>query len=148
MKFDIVHSINIKTTPDRLYEAITTQKGLAGWWVPKAKAEATVGAINEFPFEGLTVTFRVDKLEPGRHVAWSSVQVPPDWEKTQILFDITPDGDTVNLKFSQTGFSKQDTFFGFTSYAWAQYIRSLKLLLETGEGEPSGSEGSRLAGTS
>lgn len=148
MTFDIVHGINIKTTPDRLYEAITTQKGLAGWWVPKVKAEATVGAINEFPFEGLTVTFRVDKLEPGRHVAWSSAQVPSDWENTQILFDITPDGDIVNLKFRQTGFASLEGFYPLSNYSWAQFVRSLKLLLETGEGEPYGSEGSRLAGTS
>jgi len=27
----------------------------------------------------------------------------------------------------------------FTSYAWAQFLRSLKILLETGQGEPFGS---------
>jgi uncharacterized protein YndB with AHSA1/START domain len=148
MKFDIVHSINIATTPDRLYEAITTPKGLAGWWTPKVKVEQAVGAINEFHFDGLVVTFRVDKLEPGSHVAWSSMQVLPGWEETQVLFDIVPDGDTVNLRFSQTGFASQDGGFGVTSYSWAQFIRSIKLLLETGEGEPYGSAGSRRAGTS
>jgi uncharacterized protein YndB with AHSA1/START domain len=27
MTFDIVHSVDIETTPDRLYEALTTQQG-------------------------------------------------------------------------------------------------------------------------
>ncbi len=111
------------------------------------KAEPTVGALNEFRFEGTTLTFRVDALEPACHIAWSSVQVPPDWEGTQVLFDITPKDDTVNLRFSHTGFASTGGSFGVTSYAWAQYVRSIKLLLETGKGEPFGSAGSRLAGT-
>ena len=147
MTYDIVHSVDIKTTPERLYEAITTQKGLAGWWTPQVKAEATVGVLNEFHFVGTTLTFRVDTLEPDRHIAWSSVQVPPDWEGTRVLFDITLEDETVNLRFSHVGFPSTGGSFGVTSYSWAQYLRSIKLLLETGEGEPFGSQGSRLAGT-
>ncbi len=147
MKFDIVHSVDIATTSDRLYEVITTQKGLAGWWTPQVKVEPIVGALNEFYFVGTTLTFRVDKLEPARHVAWLSGRVPSDWEGTQVLFDITSEGDTTNLRFSHTGFVSTDGSFGVTSYSWAQYLRSIKLLLETGEGEPFGSKGSRLAGT-
>jgi uncharacterized protein YndB with AHSA1/START domain len=147
MQFDIVHSVDIKTTPARLYEAITTQKGLAGWWTSQVKAEPATGVVNEFYFEDTALKFRVDKLESARHVAWSSVQVPPDWEGTQVLFDITPQDDSVNLRFSHTGFASYGGSFGVTSYSWAQYMRSIKLLLETGEGEPFGSKGSRLAGT-
>ncbi len=50
-------------------------------------------------------------------------------------------------RFSHAGFASPGGSFGVTSYAWAQYVRSIKLLLETGEGEPFGSRGSRLAGT-
>jgi len=147
MTFDIVHSVDIETTPDRLYEAITTQQGLAGWWTPQVKAEPTVGALNEFHFEGTTLKFRVNTLESARHVGWSSVQVPADWEGTQVLFDILPQDDTITLRFSHIGFASPGGSFGVTSYSWAQYLRSIKLLLETGEGEPFGSTGSRLAGT-
>jgi uncharacterized protein YndB with AHSA1/START domain len=147
MKFDIVHSVGIETTPERLYEAITTQRGLEGWWTPEVKAEPVIGAINEFYFMQTTVKFRVDKLEPNRHVSWSAVHVPGDWEGTQVLFDIMPEGNMVNLRFSHAGFASLGGSFGVTSYSWAQYLRSIKLLLETGEGEPFGSRGSRLAGT-
>ena len=147
MKYDIVHSIDIATTSDRLYEAITTQEGLAGWWTPQVKAQTTIGTVNEFYFRGTILKFRVDQLEPTHHVTWSSVYVPQDWEGTQVLFDIVSDGDTVNLKFCHTGFASPDGSFGVTSYSWAQYVRSLKMLLETGKGEPFGSKGSRIAGT-
>jgi uncharacterized protein YndB with AHSA1/START domain len=144
-----VLSVNIKTTPERLYEVLTTQKGLSGWWTPNVKAEPTVGAIDEFYFGDVVVKFRVDKLEPGRHVAWSGVQqIFPDWEGTLISFDITPEGDGVNLKFSQTGFESLEGTYAVSNYSWAQFLRSIKLLIETGEGEPFGSAGSRRAGTS
>lgn len=147
MKYDIVHSVDIETTPERLYEAITTQKGFAGWWTPQAQAEPIEGALNEFRFKGTILKFRVNKLEPARHVAWSTVQAPPDWEGTQVSFDITPKNGTVNLRFSHAGFAALSGGIGSASYSWAQYLRSIKLLLETGEGEPFGSGGSRLAGT-
>lgn len=147
MSFDIVHSIEIAATPERLYEALTTQQGIAGWWTPEVKAEPVVGSINELNFQGTTLKFRVEKLKPARHVAWSSVEVPPQWKDTQVLFDITPDGDMVHLTFRHVGFASLEGDFGITSYSWAQYIRSIKLLLETGEGEPFGSRGSQLAGT-
>ncbi len=59
----------------------------------------------------------------------------------------TSDGAPEALRFSQTGFDPDHGLFSCFSYLWAQYMRSLKLLLETGEGEPYGSPGSRAAGT-
>ena len=145
---EILLSLDIAATPERLYEALTTQEGLAGWWTPEAKAEPRVGAVNEFGFAGLArLAFRVDALEPGRHVAWSAMQVPPDWQGTRIAFDITPAEKSVNLRFSQTGFAHPYEHFGMFSYLWAQYMRSLKLLAETGAGEPFGSPGSKAART-
>lgn len=135
----------------RLHLIISTKqlalKGLAGWWTPQVEAKPKTATISEFHFMETTLKFRVDKLEFARHIAWSSVQVPSDWEGTQVLFDITPGDTTVNLKFSHTGFASPGGSFGITSYSWAQYLRSIKLLLETGAGEPFGSSGSRLAGT-
>lgn len=149
MKFDIVHSTHIATTPERLYEALTTQQGIAGWWTPEVEAEPTVGSINEMRFLGTTLKFRVDALEPARSVAWSTVEAPAQWDDTQVLFHITPeDDDLVNLQFRHRGFASSEDGFGITSYSWAQYMRSIKLLLETGEGEPFGTKGSQLAGTS
>jgi uncharacterized protein YndB with AHSA1/START domain len=148
MKSDILLSVDIQTTPQQLYEAITTQQGLAGWYTPKTKAEPRMGAVIELKFDELTtLKFHVDEIEAERHVIWSGVQVPTDWEGTHIRFDMTPQGNMVNLQFSQTGLPPAYEDLGVFSYLWGQYLRSLKVFLETGEGEPFGSAGSRLAGT-
>src|SRR5262249_41375067 len=145
---DIVHSVDIDTTPQRLYEALTTQEGLGAWFTPQVKARPRVGAVNEFTFGPIsTLAFRGERLKPGRFADWAAVRVPPEWEGTCITFDITQNEGSVNLRFSHTGFSPTYTEFGSFSYFWAQYLRSLKMYLETGEGEPFGSSGSWAAGT-
>lgn len=145
---DIELEVDIAASPERLYDLVTTRDGLAGWWTPETKAEARVGAVNEFTFGTVaSLAFRVEKLEPGRHVAWSALRVPPDWERTRITFDITSGESASHLRFRQSGFASPYEHFGMFSYLWAQYMRSLKLLAETGTGEPFGSAGSKAART-
>ncbi len=145
---DIIIGIEIETTAQKLFEALTTASGIAAWWT-KAKTQAAVGAINEYAFGQGTVTFRVDKLEPNKAVGWSAQDVPPDWKGTRVLFELS-DGaraGAVTLRFSHAGFPAMTPVVAFTNYAWAQFLRSLKLFLETGIGEPFGSPASIAAGT-
>jgi uncharacterized protein YndB with AHSA1/START domain len=145
---DIIHGLDIETTAAKLFEALTTDDGIAAWWT-KAKTHPEVGGINEFAFGPGVVTFRVAKLERGKAVAWSAEQVPPEWKGTEVLFELSSGtrGGSVTLRFSHTGFITMTPVVAFTSYAWAQFLRSLKLFLETGQGEPFGSPASLAAGT-
>jgi len=145
---DIIIGIEIETTAQKLFDALTTDQGIAGWWT-KAKTQGAVGGINEFAFGQGTVTFQVEKLERSRAVGWSAQNVPPDWKGTRVLFELS-DGakaGSVTLRFSHTGFKAETPVVAFTSYAWAQFLRSLKLYLEIGKGEPFGSPASIAAGT-
>lgn len=146
---EIELNLGFDATPERTYEAITTQKGLADRYTPRTKAQPKVGGLVEFGFaaEGVTLSFRVKELEYARHVAWSGTGVPPDWRKPRILFDIEPSEESVNLRFRQTGLPGQYKMAGCFTYLWGQYLRSLKMLLETGKGEPYGSPGALAAGT-
>ena len=137
---NIIHSITIKTTPKRLYTALTTSKGISGWWTPKAKAVPKVGSTVEVTFSGgFEVSFRVKQLKPGRRVVWTAEQVPPAWAGSQISFDLKKEGRMVEFTFTHAGVSQDYSFFNF---CWAQYVRSIKLLVETGKGEPRGTRAS------
>ncbi len=143
---DILHSVAIKTTPERLYEAITSERGLAAWWTPQTKAQPSVGAFNEFGFgPELVISFRVEQLEPGRRVVWSAEDVPPDWQNTRISFEITPGDGSTGFRFCHSGYAAGCANYGLYNYLWGHWVRSLKLLLETGTGEPFGSPGSNAA---
>jgi len=145
---DIIMGIELETSTEKLYEALTTEAGIAAWWT-KAKLQPAAGGLNEFAFGAGTVTFRTDKLERGKSVGWVAEQVPPDWKDTRVLFELS-DGSRpgcVTLRFSHVGFKSVSPVVAFTNYAWAQFLRSLKLYLETGAGEPFGSPASLAAGT-
>lgn len=86
----------------------------------------------------MSFKLRVEELTPAKRVGWTSVQGPPDWSGTQIVFDIAPTAEGATLRFTHGGFENTGGGFGVYSYSWAQFLRSLKLLLETGKGEPAG----------
>jgi hypothetical protein len=73
--------------------------------------------------------------------------VPDDWKRSRITFDIIGNRDITTLVFTQDGLPPAYSELGAYSYLWSQYLRSIKVLLETGTGEPFGSEASRRAGT-
>jgi len=148
MPFDIVHSITIKASPEKVFDALTTKTGISGWWTKRNSARPKFGAVQQFKFDKwTTLTFRVDEFDPPRHVVWTALWVPDDWKGTAVTFDLDPVSDGVELFFMHSGFASQDGIYGITNYSWAQYIRSLKLFVEKGRGEAFGSRGSIACGT-
>jgi hypothetical protein len=47
---DILRRVGIKAPSDRVYAALSEEKGLTGWWTKNVKASPTVGAVNRFRF--------------------------------------------------------------------------------------------------
>lgn len=47
---DILHRIGIKTPVERVYKAVTTLVGLAGWWTEDVSGNAAVGGRIAFSF--------------------------------------------------------------------------------------------------
>jgi uncharacterized protein YndB with AHSA1/START domain len=141
---NIIVQINIATTPEKIFQAITTEAGLSGWITPKTSAQASIGGVNELTFDsGNTLGFRVEALEcPGR-VIWAPIQAPDEWLQSRLTFEVTGKGNVSTLTFTHSGLPEGYPAYGFFTYCWSQYIRSLKLLLETGTGEPDYSAASR-----
>jgi uncharacterized protein YndB with AHSA1/START domain len=68
---DILHRVGINASPEKLYEALSSQKGLAGWWTRNAKATPEVGTVNEFRFGDRGFShMNVAELVPGTRVRW------------------------------------------------------------------------------
>lgn len=143
----IAFTVDINASPARIYEAITTPGGLAAWWTPGVTAKPEVGSVNEFRFTEMGLTFRVEQLVSDQRVVWSGVDVPDDWKGRHVTFEISQDGESATLEFRQGPFPANYEAFGTFSYHWGQYLRSLKMFVETGAGEPYGSPGSLIAGT-
>ena len=134
---EIKLNLVIKATPEKIYEAITTEKGLSNWWAKQTTAKPEVGFVNEFTFGNDRNEIKVTKLIPNKRVEWNCITAIEEWLGTDISFDMEEkDGRTI-LRFTHAGWKAMTDTYAVCNYHWAMFMRSLKSLCETGTGTPA-----------
>jgi len=140
---DILHQLLIEAPPAAVYRCLTEPDGLAGWWTADVEAEPELGSVASFGFDDRNTVFKmkIEELTAGEFVRWHCVGGHPEWEHTEITFDLSVDeGDdtagATTLYFAHRGWESTDGILATCSYAWAGYLTSLKAYVETGTGDP------------
>jgi len=134
---DILHRVGIEgSSPEKVYAALTTLDGLAGWWAEKTTGDTALGGVIEFRFGPGGFDMKVLELQPGRLVRWEVVEGPPEWLGTTIRWDLRQDGDWTIVQFAHEGWREPVEFMAHCSTKWAIFLMSLKQLVETGIGAP------------
>jgi uncharacterized protein YndB with AHSA1/START domain len=134
---DILHRIGVeKSSPEKVYEAITTLDGLSAWWAHKTVGDVELGGVIAFRFTAGGFDMKVTELDPSRLVRWEVVGGPPEWVGTTIRWDIEQRGDYTIVLFKHEDWREAGEFMHHCSTKWAIFLMSLKQLLETGEGAP------------
>lgn len=139
---DIIHRIGIKAPPAKVYEALATVPGVAGWWTRDTTGTAGAGGTvtARFHKEGREIgqmDFAMTPLEPGRRVEWRFLAGPPEWLGTNATFELEQDGDMTIVSFGHRNWQEPVEFMAHCSMKWAAFLLSLRQLVETGEGRPS-----------
>ena len=134
---DILHKIDVKSSPLSTYDALTTREGLSGWWTNDTQGDSKVGGTLAFRF-GTRGGFdmKVLELRPGRRVLWQVVEGPEEWVGTKISFELKPQGDYTTILFKHQGWREPVEFMHHCSTKWGVFLMSLKSLLESGKGSP------------
>src|SRR5258706_3397470 len=123
---EIRHNVVIKTAPENVYKAITTQEGLANWWAKQTTAKPQVGFINTFIFGESRNEMKVTVLNPNKKVEWHCIDSIEEWIDTNISFDLEEkDGRTI-LRFTHAGWQAVTDTFADCNYNWAKFMFSLK----------------------
>lgn len=134
---EIRHTLIIKTNPEKVYEAITTQEGLANWWAKQTIAKPEVGFVNIFTFGTFRNEMKITILNPNKKVEWKCINSIEEWIDTNILFELEEKEGHTLLRFTHSGWlAVTDTFAG-CNYDWGRFMTSLKLFCETGTGTSS-----------
>ncbi len=133
---DIVHRITSSADPSTVYAALTTQEGLAGWWTIHAHAEPREGALLQFRFPDDGPDMKVVELEPNKRVAWECIAGPPEWVGTELTFDLRQEESETVILFAHRKWKEEVEFMAHCSCKWAQFLMSLKSLVESGRGAP------------
>jgi uncharacterized protein YndB with AHSA1/START domain len=135
--YAIHHRVEVEASPEALFDALSTQDGLACWWTPMVETEATVGSIIKFRFgDGKGgADMRIDELVPGKRVAWTCVEGP--WPEMRFVFSIEAHERGAVLLFDHEGWPEVGDFYRHCNTKWGYFLASsLKPYLESGTGAP------------
>jgi uncharacterized protein YndB with AHSA1/START domain len=135
---DILHRIGVRTeTPEKVYDALTTIDGLAGWWTTETTGSADPGGVVTFQFPPVG-GFDMEVLEavPDKRVTWRVSDGPEELIGTTIDWELRQDGEYTIVLFKHEGWREPVEFMHHCSTKWGQFLMSLKQLVETGTGAP------------
>lgn len=139
---DIIHRIGIKSPAARVYDALTSVKGLSNWWTEEVEGDGKVGGKIEFRFRTPsgelkgTMVMQVLTLKASKEVRWRCVDGPAEWIGTDITFELSEQDDQTILLFGHRNWREAVEFTSHCSMKWAVFMLSLREYVETGEGKP------------
>jgi uncharacterized protein YndB with AHSA1/START domain len=134
---DIRHNLTIKVAHEQVYKAITTKEGLEAWWCKQTTAKPEVGFVNVFNFGQSTLQMKVTNLVPNQKVNWDCMNTGDEWMGTNVSFELEEKNGNTLLRFAHSNWAAVTDHFASCSYDWAKFLHSLKMLCETGAGNPS-----------
>lgn len=129
-----------------VYEALTTQSGIRGWWTASCDAGTAIGEQITIRFGTTFKVMRIERLHPNAEVCWrvtdAQLDVPglthtKEWIGTTIVFRLEPQStSTTRLHMEHVGLTPHVECYGLCSQGWLHFLGSLKSYVETGTGTP------------
>jgi uncharacterized protein YndB with AHSA1/START domain len=125
----------------RVFGALTTLDGLAGWWTPSVTGTPGAGGEITFGFGDQRIVMRVERADEPTEVMWTCLVHDkfPDWEGTTVRFELGPvDRESTELHFHHVGLVPALECHGQCSLGWDHYLASLTAYAVAGIGSPWG----------
>jgi uncharacterized protein YndB with AHSA1/START domain len=129
---DILHRVGIDAKPEQVFNALTTIKGLQGWWSNTAAGNAEMGGVINYGF----CDMQVIAAEPNKLVHWRCIGGPKEWLNTEVTFRLEWKEDQTYVVFKHAHWREPVEFMHHCSTKWATFLLSLRDLVEKSEGRP------------
>ncbi len=131
---DIFHYFQINTTIDKVFESISTPKGLDKWWTESSTGKPILDEIFQFHFSpDYNWTAIVSKLIINKEFELTMTNADEDWMNSKIGFRLMSKNEITEVQFYHIGWKEDNEHFRISNYCWAMYLRLLKRFLEFGE---------------
>ena len=140
---EIKHLFHIAAPKEKVYEALTTIKGLAGWWTTQTTGDCMCGGTIHFRFGSLGNDMKVISMKKDEWVQWECIAGPEEWVGTRLTFQLNSCEGRTRVRFEHAGWRNANDFFAGCTFTWGRYMESLRQLCQTGKGEAFGTEGYR-----
>ena len=140
---DIIHRVGIKAPRSKVYDALSTIDGLAGWWTTATTGSSQVGEVIGFRFHSESGDeiggFEMDVVElvADEKVRWRVSAGPAEWVGTDVEFSLSRQDDYTIVLFGHRNWREEVEFMAHCSTKWATFLLSLRDLVETGKARPA-----------
>ncbi|TCO49934.1 DNA-binding transcriptional ArsR family regulator [Kribbella antiqua] len=151
MSNDFVYTSYIKTTPERLWQALTDPKFTQEYWGVQLETDWKVGSEIVWRYGGATMAGPgqvVLEYDPYRRLAYTWHHITPEFAQvtemsdevfekasaeplSKASFDLEPVGDQVKLTVIHGGFEPSSEIHASISEGWVQLISDLKSFVES-----------------
>ena len=143
-KMDIKHNLKIKASTETIYNAVSTEKGIQGWWSKDCNVGEREGEKSNLKFDKkgtiVEMGFKTIKLDPKTQVIWECTEnANPAWLKTTVNTEILETSDGCEVVFTHAGFDakwKGQEAYEMTKGGWQHFTQSLVDYCEKGTGQP------------
>ncbi|MEB3370868.1 ArsR/SmtB family transcription factor [Saccharopolyspora mangrovi] len=149
---DFVYQTHIRTTPEKLWQALTDPEFTRRYWGVSLRSDWKPGSPITWEEHGSTDPEQVVlESDPPHRLAYTWHTFTPDWAaangidedlrarlaaepRSRVVFELEPaEPGSVKLTVTHAGFSTDSTLRTMISQGWPQLLSSLKTLLETGQ---------------
>ncbi|HSK89683.1 MAG TPA: metalloregulator ArsR/SmtB family transcription factor [Euzebyales bacterium] len=155
---DFVYTTYIRTTPERLWQALIDPAFTRRYWGVTFETDWNVGSAMVWEERGSRTADPAQVVlesEPHRRLSYSWHTFTPEWaqangiddevlttvageRRSTVTFEIEPLGPMVKLTVIHGDFDPGSTVREMVSAGWPELLASLKTLLETGDPLPAG----------
>jgi uncharacterized protein YndB with AHSA1/START domain/DNA-binding transcriptional ArsR family regulator len=160
-KPSFVYTTFIRSTPERVWQALTEPAFTERYWGTALESDWRVGSTITWHHHGVTIADPAQVVlesEPHHRLAYSWHTFTPEWaaahgfsdefladvageRRSKVSFEIEPLGQMVKLTVVHSDFDRGSTVAKLVSEGWPRLLSDLKTLLETGDTLPSSPEG-------
>lgn len=138
----IKHLFHINAPKEKVFEALTTIEGLAGWWTSNTSGDCSVGEVIQFRFGDFSgPDMKVKEIKPNELVTWECVGENDGWLGHIFSFHLDTNENKTRVRFEQSGWEETGDFYASCNFSWGRYFESLRQLCQTGKGEAFGIDG-------
>ncbi|HEY6845056.1 MAG TPA: SRPBCC domain-containing protein [Terracidiphilus sp.] len=133
------HRITVEALKQRVYEAITTEHGLRGWYTPSVHGSASHGEHLQLHFKSKAGPFhwKINEIAPGSVVQWECLEGPGASRGTMATFHLSEsDGRTI-VELDHEGIDEEDAKRKTCNSMWGTLMLHLKRFVETRTADPA-----------
>ena len=137
-KPEFVYTTYIETTPEKLWEALTSSEFSRRYWFgTELRSDWKVGSSFALVNDGEASDIgEILEADPPRRLSYSfkhqKFKLMRDEPITKVVFTIEPYDNIVKLTVTHEGFIEGSKLLGAVSNGWPAILSGLKSLLETG----------------